>query len=363
MPLKIPAGLKKITPFVRRAEELDKDKASPESRIVAFYCRQYAVRTGIPLANGLEGKQCLGEIMGDLEKEKAAMSSFTPEEAKLLCRKFADKVFEKADAEDRAGQSTKNTAKTFYAAASFLEMLQQFHSEGEDAEEKEEEKKRIKYAKWKATDTIKALNEGRQPTSGGYGESAMEDDEDEGEATPAEAADEKPESAESAPSQSTGSHIVVETVKEDSILDEEEEYEQLSIPPPEEPEEPEESGTEVELCPPPAYTAPAPARSASNSAKPPLTFSPIEPLPPPPMPKRKPKPSGPSAKPKMPKEAAKPKKSGGVQGFGKKKKGKVSKAEIADATELTRFALAALEDKDTDLAAERLQQALQSLGR
>jgi hypothetical protein len=40
-----------------------------------------------------------------------------------------------------------------------------------------------------------------------------------------------------------------------------------------------------------------------------------------------------------------------------------SKAQLADAMELTRFALAALEDRDGDLAAERLQQALSALGR
>jgi hypothetical protein len=42
---------------------------------------------------------------------------------------------------------------------------------------------------------------------------------------------------------------------------------------------------------------------------------------------------------------------------------KATKAQITDATELARFAVAALEDKDAELAAERLQQALEALGR
>jgi len=42
---------------------------------------------------------------------------------------------------------------------------------------------------------------------------------------------------------------------------------------------------------------------------------------------------------------------------------KVSKAALDDAKELTKFALAALDAKDADLAAERLQQALSALGR
>jgi len=45
------------------------------------------------------------------------------------------------------------------------------------------------------------------------------------------------------------------------------------------------------------------------------------------------------------------------------KKGRVSKEAFSDATELTKFALAALENKDADLAAERLRQALEAIGR
>ena len=126
-PLTIPPELKKITPFVRRAEELDRDKANPESRLVAYYCRQYAVHSGIELATSAEGKSCLGSLLNVLEGEKEAMNAFTRDESKFLCSKFANKVFDKADGEDLAGKASKNTAKTFYAAASFLQMLQQFY--------------------------------------------------------------------------------------------------------------------------------------------------------------------------------------------------------------------------------------------
>ena len=40
MALSIPAELKRITQFVRRAEELDGDRSRAESRLVAYYCRQ-----------------------------------------------------------------------------------------------------------------------------------------------------------------------------------------------------------------------------------------------------------------------------------------------------------------------------------
>ena len=85
MPLSIPPELKKITPYVRRAEELDRDKGNPESRLVSYYCRQYAVHTGVGLATSPAGKGCLGELLGNLEGEKEAMddNSQTPDEVAI----------------------------------------------------------------------------------------------------------------------------------------------------------------------------------------------------------------------------------------------------------------------------------------
>ena len=150
MALNIPTELKKISPYIRRAEELDKDTGTAESRLVAYYCRQYAVHTGIPLASTSPGaKECLGKLLGVLETEKPAMDNFTKDEAKFLCNQFADRIFNKADEEDRLGAANKATAKTFYAAASFLQILDQFVEEGDP--EMEDIKKRVVYAKWKST--------------------------------------------------------------------------------------------------------------------------------------------------------------------------------------------------------------------
>ena len=134
MPLKIPIELKKITQYIRRAEELDRD-TTPQTRLVAYYCRQHAVQLGIPLATTSATRECLSAILNDLEKEKKAMSNFTKEEAYAICREFAFKVFDKADSVDRAGKSDKSTAKSFYAAASFLDVLGYFHKEGEEKSE------------------------------------------------------------------------------------------------------------------------------------------------------------------------------------------------------------------------------------
>ena len=175
--MNIPVELKRITQYIRRAEELDKDN-SPQSRIVAYYCRQYAVQVGISLAKTPAAKICLSELLGELEKEKVAMSNFSNKECYQVCRGFAFKIFDKADAEDRLGSVGKGTAKKFYAAATFLDLLKQFYDNGggvEKSEETVEEEKKSFYSKWKATEILKAIKEGREPTPGGYGQDEKEE--------------------------------------------------------------------------------------------------------------------------------------------------------------------------------------------
>ena len=348
--LTIPTELKKINPFIRRAEELDKDQTSPESRLVAYYSRQYAVHTGIPLASSSpEAKVCLGQLLEDLEKEKTAMDNFTREEAAFLSRQFANKVFDKADGEDRMGMANKNTAKSFYAAASFLQILEQFYDNNDISEAPEEDKKRIIYAKWKATEILKALKEGRTPTSGGYGEEADNDEEEDEAEAEVETGEYKP---------------AVTTVTEDDDDDDDDDGQEDSEDPPvddtppalpdaaEESNEEDEVGTEVSLGPPPpafddtSFDPPPPAVDPPKVDRPPMAYTLLPPV----------------AAP-LPVPPAKKTGGGGMFGFGKKKGGKITKAQLADATELTRFALAALEDRDGELGAERLQQALDALGR
>ena len=178
----IPPPLKGIKVFLARANELDRDKSNAESRVMSYNCRQYAVHVGIPLAGqDVPSRECLGMILGQLEKEKDAMSVFSKEEHWQICRKVADRVLNNADAEDRAGRANKLTAKCFYAAATFYEVLQQFYpGEGQEVDDEmgdlitEEERRRI-YCKWKATDILNAVKEGRMPTPGGFVESADED--------------------------------------------------------------------------------------------------------------------------------------------------------------------------------------------
>ncbi len=90
MSSKIPAAFKPLTPFIRRAEELDRDRSRNESRLVAYYSRQYAMELGIRLREqNLEDEACttyLMNLMEQLEKEKKEMPTFSTEEGKVsLC--------------------------------------------------------------------------------------------------------------------------------------------------------------------------------------------------------------------------------------------------------------------------------------
>lgn len=88
-----------------------------------------------------------------------------------FCFEFASRVFLTADNEDRSGQATKRTAKMFLVASHFMDVVQGFAldecEEGGDALEiSKETGEKAKYARWKAVDIVKAINEGRQPIPG-----------------------------------------------------------------------------------------------------------------------------------------------------------------------------------------------------
>mmetsp|Transcript_24860 Transcript_24860/g.30558 ORF Transcript_24860/g.30558 Transcript_24860/m.30558 type:complete len:313 (+) Transcript_24860:46-984(+) len=309
MPLKIPQDLKKITQYVRRAEELDKD-SSPQTRIVAYYARQYAAQLGLPIASNQAAKECLGKILDSLETERKAMSNFTKDEAYLICREFALKIFDKADSIDRAGQSDKVNAKTFYAAASFLDILRQFNNEDEKSDDVIEEEKKSFYAKWKATDILKAIRLGIEVKPGGYGEE-LHEDEAEGER-----------------------NLSDDNVKLPATLS----GENFKLP--EEGTEVCMDGTGLETPPPPP---PYPGIGATD-----VPYG-----------------TAPTYNPVANESAAPVKRSSFISnifgGGDSKSTGRFSKAVLSDAKELTNFALKALDAKDGDLAIERLQQALETL--
>lgn len=165
MAVNIPPSLKSYTSYIRRAEELERN-ANRECQIVSYYCRFYAVSK---ISKSSEATQpdvqafMFGQ-MDIMERVKPTLNLGAADRPFEICKSFAETVFQKADAEDGSGMADKGTAKIFYSAATFLEILEQFDESERDPSIGEMRK----YAKWKATDILSAINEGRQPTAGGY---------------------------------------------------------------------------------------------------------------------------------------------------------------------------------------------------
>ncbi|KAL5199366.1 hypothetical protein ABZP36_020569 [Zizania latifolia] len=147
---------KGLLPYLQRADELQKHEP-----LVAYYCRLYAMEKGMRIPQKERTKttnSILISLMNQLEKDKKSLTLGSDDQLHL--EGFALNVFAKADKQDRAGRADINTAKTFYAASIFFEILNQFSELQPDLDQKQ------KYAIWKAAEIRKALKEGRRPEAG-----------------------------------------------------------------------------------------------------------------------------------------------------------------------------------------------------
>jgi len=159
--MNIPGGVKAVGQYVKRAEEIEKDTTNPDGSVIAFWCRQWAIERSIPYYSEEGVSAFIGELMDTQERNKAAAGDKTL--GKSICENHAHLVFGRADADDRAGKGNKMTAKLFYNAASFLDILEQF----EELKDDTDVLSMRKYSKWKANDILQALKEGRTPQVGG----------------------------------------------------------------------------------------------------------------------------------------------------------------------------------------------------
>ncbi|KAJ3694640.1 hypothetical protein LUZ60_000017 [Juncus effusus] len=147
---------KALLPYLQRADELQKHEP-----LVAYYCRLYAMERGLVIPQKDRTKttnSLLISLMNQLEKDKKTLKLSSDDN--LYLEGFASNVFAKADKIDRAGRADLNTAKTFYAASIFYEIINQFGELPAELEQKQ------KYAAWKAADIRKAIKEGRKPEPG-----------------------------------------------------------------------------------------------------------------------------------------------------------------------------------------------------
>ncbi|XP_068433892.1 vacuolar protein sorting-associated protein VTA1 homolog [Clinocottus analis] len=168
-----------LPPQLRAIQHHLRTAAEHENRdpVVAYYCRLYAMQTGIKLDSKTpECRKFLVNLMDQLETMKKQLGDNDSIVQEVVgnahIENYALKMFLYADNEDRQGRFHKNMIKSFYSSSLLLDVLSVF---GELSEENIQHRK---YARWKATYIHNCLKNGETPEAGPI---AMEDDEDAGE--------------------------------------------------------------------------------------------------------------------------------------------------------------------------------------
>ncbi|XP_041108457.1 vacuolar protein sorting-associated protein VTA1 homolog isoform X1 [Polyodon spathula] len=159
----LPPQLKQIQHHLRTGQEHEK-----RDPVVAYYCRLYAMQTGMKLDSKTpECRKFLVKLMDQLETMKKELGDNESISQELVghahIENYALKMFLYADNEDRSGRFHKNMIKSFYTASLLLDVLSVF---GELSEENFQHRK---YAKWKATYIHNCLKNGEAPQSGPIG--------------------------------------------------------------------------------------------------------------------------------------------------------------------------------------------------
>eukprot|EP00282_Hemiselmis_andersenii_P032394 CAMPEP_0169455866 /NCGR_PEP_ID=MMETSP1042-20121227/16047_1 /TAXON_ID=464988 /ORGANISM="Hemiselmis andersenii, Strain CCMP1180" /LENGTH=165 /DNA_ID=CAMNT_0009568049 /DNA_START=426 /DNA_END=919 /DNA_ORIENTATION=- len=149
----LPPSLKPIQEYLNKSKQLAKVRP-----VVAHYCKVYAVEQGLKVRDKAD-KGTLGvlmPLMDELEKEKKEVEELKGiEDAQMQVELFALELFKKADDQYYAGKADKSTFQTFRASATIMEVCRQWGDLPADVAEK------YKYAKVKALEIMKAIQEGR----------------------------------------------------------------------------------------------------------------------------------------------------------------------------------------------------------
>ncbi|KIW87650.1 uncharacterized protein Z519_11624 [Cladophialophora bantiana CBS 173.52] len=161
MATQVPAALKAadITRFAHRAAQLEKPKP-----IIAYWCEYWIVNQ--ILSKGLhnadqESLAYTTTLMDKLEQFKAehAQEPAVTDDVvgKAYVEQFGLETFERADNAVRANKASRQTADTFQASATFLDLLQIWGAVEPEIAAK------IKFAKYHALRIAKALKAGEDP--------------------------------------------------------------------------------------------------------------------------------------------------------------------------------------------------------
>uniref|UniRef100_A0A8C8GUV0 Vta1/callose synthase N-terminal domain-containing protein n=1 Tax=Oncorhynchus tshawytscha TaxID=74940 RepID=A0A8C8GUV0_ONCTS len=168
----LPPQLKAIQHYLRTAQEHEK-----RDPVVAYYCRLYAMQTGMKLDSKTpECRKFLVQLMDQLETMKKELTDNDSISQEVVgnahIENYALKMFLYADNEDRSGRFHKNMIKSFYTSSLLLDVLSVF---GELSEENIQHRK---YARWKATYIHNCLKSGETPQAGpdGYEEETYDEE-------------------------------------------------------------------------------------------------------------------------------------------------------------------------------------------
>ncbi|KAK5971758.1 Vacuolar protein sorting-associated protein VTA1 [Trichostrongylus colubriformis] len=155
MAANVPASLKPIAHYIKIANE-----NSSRDPVVYYWCLFYAVQNAMHLdKSSPEALKFLTGLLSTLEtikKQLVGNEAITNEVvAQAHLEDFALKLFNFADAREKAGQVDKSVVHAFYTAGHIMDVLSLF---GEVEEPFLSSKK---YAKWKSTQIFSCLKEGK----------------------------------------------------------------------------------------------------------------------------------------------------------------------------------------------------------
>lgn len=162
MAAQLPAKLKAVgdvARFAQRAAQLEKVKP-----VIAYWCEYWIVNQIIARGLHKTDKECLEYTTNLMDKLEQIKSKYDHEDAitddvagQAYCEQFGLETFERAERAVKADKVTKQTADTFLAAATFLELVNIWQAPDAETLSK------IKYAKWNAVRIVKAIKEGKDP--------------------------------------------------------------------------------------------------------------------------------------------------------------------------------------------------------
>ncbi|RNA12143.1 vacuolar sorting-associated VTA1 -like protein [Brachionus plicatilis] len=159
--LNVPEALKQLRPYLTLAGQLDQKNEV----CIAYYCRLYSVQKGMETNKSApDCKKFLIQLMDLLEalkKKYPNEESIHSEIVGQACvEKYAIRIFDKADEDDRQARFTKNLVKQFYSAGLLFDILNCFGELSEDLVVKKQ------YAKRKAMYLNKCFQTGETPIPG-----------------------------------------------------------------------------------------------------------------------------------------------------------------------------------------------------